>query len=157
MTHFSAMILAGARRRACKTISLRRRAQFDAATLDHDLRSQLPDGFETWGWAGKAQALEIMTFMTPYLLGSQGGRVAMANAVEGRFPFLDHRVIEFANSLPISLKLRTLSQYKYLLRRLASSCLPEVIVNRPKMPYRADPRHRALAPGRLHRRRARAR
>jgi len=97
----------------------------------------LPDGFETWGWAGKAQALEIMTFMTPYLLGSQGDRVAMANAVEGRFPFLDHRVIEFANSPPISLKLRALSQDKYLLRRLASSRLPEVIVNRPKMPYRA--------------------
>ena len=113
------------------------RAQFDAAMLDHDLRSQLPDGFATWGWAGKAQALEIMTFMTPYLLGSQGDRVAMANAVEGRFPFLDHRVIEFANSLPISLKLRTLSQDKYLLRRLAASRLPEVIVNRPKMPYRA--------------------
>jgi asparagine synthase (glutamine-hydrolysing) len=113
------------------------RAQFDAATLDHDLRSQLPDGFEAWDWAGKAQALEIMTFMTPYLLGSQGDRVAMANAVEGRFPFLDHRVIEFANSLPISLKLRTLSQDKYLLRRLATSRLPESVVHRPKMPYRA--------------------
>jgi asparagine synthase (glutamine-hydrolysing) len=61
----------------------------------------------------------------------------MANAVEGRFPFLDHRVIDFANSLPLSLKLRTLSQDKYLLRRLAASRLPEVIVNRPKMPYRA--------------------
>jgi asparagine synthase (glutamine-hydrolysing) len=136
------------------------RAQFDATALDHDLRSQLPDGFEAWGWAGKAQALEIMTFMTPYLLGSQGDRVAMANAVEGRFPFLDHRVIEFANSLPISLKLRTLSQDKYLLRRLAASRLPEVIVNRPKMPYRAPIRDivrsrqgayidDALAPGAL--------
>jgi asparagine synthase (glutamine-hydrolysing) len=113
------------------------RAQFDAAALDADLRDQLPDGFATWSWAGRAQALEILTFMTPYLLGSQGDRVAMANAVEGRFPFLDHRVIEFANSLPISLKLRTLSQDKYLLRRLASTRLPEVIVHRPKMPYRA--------------------
>jgi asparagine synthase (glutamine-hydrolysing) len=113
------------------------RARFDAAALDQDLRKQLPDGFETWEWAGKAQALEIMTFMTPYLLASQGDRVAMANAVEGRFPFLDHRVIEFANSLPISLKLRKLDQDKYLLRRLAASRLPEIIVNRPKMPYRA--------------------
>jgi asparagine synthase (glutamine-hydrolysing) len=61
----------------------------------------------------------------------------MANAVEGRFPFLDHRVIEFANSLPISLKLRKLDQDKYLLRRLAASRLPESVVHRPKMPYRA--------------------
>jgi asparagine synthase (glutamine-hydrolysing) len=113
------------------------RAQFDAVALDQDMRRQLPAGFETWGWAGKAQALEIMTFMTPYLLGSQGDRVAMANSVEGRFPFLDHRVIELANSLPVSLKLRTLSQDKYLLRRLAASRLPESIVHRPKMPYRA--------------------
>ena len=35
---------------------------------------------------------------------SQGDRVAMANSIEGRFPYLDHRVIEFANRLPAELQ-----------------------------------------------------
>ena len=39
----------------------------------------------------------------------------MANSIEGRFPFLDHRVIEFANRLPPHLKMRGLTE-KYLLK-----------------------------------------
>ncbi len=41
-------------------------------------------------------------FFIPYLLSSQGDRVAMANSVEGRFPFLDYRLVEFCNRLPPS-------------------------------------------------------
>jgi asparagine synthase (glutamine-hydrolysing) len=74
--------------------------------------------------------------MTGYLLGSQGDRMAMANAVEGRFPFLDHRVIEFANRLPPHLKLRGLTE-KYLLRKSMAGLLPEAVRRRTKQPYRA--------------------
>ncbi|RLG54679.1 MAG: asparagine synthetase B, partial [Candidatus Hydrothermarchaeota archaeon] len=69
-------------------------------------------------------------------LSSQGDRVAMAHSVEGRFPFLDHRVVEFAASLSPSLRLRGL-QEKYILKRAFSDLLPEQVLRRPKQPYRA--------------------
>ena len=50
------------------------------------------------------QYVEAHTLLSGYLLSSQGDRMAMANSVEGRFPFLDHRVIEFANRLPALLQ-----------------------------------------------------
>jgi asparagine synthase (glutamine-hydrolysing) len=112
------------------------RAQFLLDPLLSDLQQMLPSNFTNWGWMAKAQTLEIMTFMIPYLLSSQGDRVSMAHAVEGRFPFLDHRLINLVNSYPVSLKLRNLREDKYLLRQLASSRLPPVIAARPKVPYR---------------------
>jgi len=90
----------------------------------------------------QAQLLEITTFMSPYLLSSQGDRVLSAHAVEGRFPFLDHRVIEFAAQLPPRLKLRGLCE-KYLLKESARGFLPPEIIARRKQPYRA-PIHRAF-------------
>jgi asparagine synthase (glutamine-hydrolysing) len=69
----------------------------------------------------------------------------MAHSVEGRFPFLDHRVIEFCNRLPSRFKLRVLKD-KYLLRKLAQEWLPPQISQRPKRPYRA-PIHRCFARG----------
>jgi asparagine synthase (glutamine-hydrolysing) len=67
----------------------------------------------------------------------------MAHSVEGRFPFLDHRVIEFCNRLPARFKLRGLRD-KYLLRKMAGAWLPREIAERPKRPYRA-PIHRCFA------------
>jgi asparagine synthase (glutamine-hydrolysing) len=60
----------------------------------------------------------------------------MANAVEGRFPFLDHRVAELAARLPDSLKLRGLTE-KWVLRRIARGRVPPQVETRPKFPYRA--------------------
>ena len=60
----------------------------------------------------------------------------MANSVEGRFPFLDHRVIEFANRLSPRLKMKVLNE-KYLLKLATSKYLPEQITARHKQPYRA--------------------
>lgn len=60
----------------------------------------------------------------------------MAHAVEGRFPFLDHRVVDFAARLPPRMKLRGLTE-KYLLRRSMARHLPPMITDRPKQPYRA--------------------
>lgn len=49
----------------------------------------VPDHFGHWDVLQRAQYLEITTFLSQYLLSSQGDRPAMAHAVEGRFPFLD--------------------------------------------------------------------
>jgi asparagine synthase (glutamine-hydrolysing) len=65
-----------------------------------------------------------------------------ANSVEGRFPFLDHRVVEFSTRLPPGLKIRGLRE-KHILKESARGFLPESIVERHKQPYRA-PIHAAL-------------
>jgi asparagine synthase (glutamine-hydrolysing) len=71
-----------------------------------------------------------------YLLASQGDRMTMAHGVEGRYPFLDHRVFELAASLPVSSKLRGLHE-KDILRRWASTFVPQEVIQRSKQPYRA--------------------
>lgn len=90
----------------------------------------------------RAQYWEIKIFLSQYLLCSQGDRVGMAHSIEGRFPFLDVRLVEFCNRLPARLKLRGLTE-KYLLRRLARRWLPAQIWQRGKRPYRA-PIHRCF-------------
>lgn len=101
-----------------------------------------PPEFKRWGSLQQAQYLEIATFLSPYLLSSQGDRMGMAHSVEGRFPFLDHRVIEFCNQLPPHLKLRGLNE-KFLLKEVAKAWLPPEIWQRPKRPYRA-PIHKSF-------------
>jgi asparagine synthase (glutamine-hydrolysing) len=96
----------------------------------------LPSAFRGWSALAQAQYLEMATFLSPYLLSSQGDRVAMAHSVEGRYPFLDYRVVEFCNRLPPDLKQRGLTE-KWLLRRLARKLVPSEIWQRTKRPYRA--------------------
>ena len=62
--------------------------------------------------------------------------MAMAHSVEGRYPFLDYRVVEFAAKLPMNLKMKVLDQ-KHLLKRAFDGMIPESILRRPKQPYRA--------------------
>jgi asparagine synthase (glutamine-hydrolysing) len=60
----------------------------------------------------------------------------LAHGVEGRYPFLDHRLFEFAARLPTRSKLRGLRE-KAILRRWARAVVPPAVVTRPKQPYRA--------------------
>jgi asparagine synthase (glutamine-hydrolysing) len=103
--------------------------------FEHWLR-QMPEEFNEWGDLAKAQYLESTLFMSGYLLTSQGDRMTMANSVEGRYPFLDHRFIEFAAKLPEGLKMRGLNE-KYLLKKMMKGKIPESICKRPKQAYRA--------------------
>ncbi|SKC45575.1 asparagine synthase (glutamine-hydrolyzing) [Pseudoxanthomonas indica] len=96
----------------------------------------LPPSIMDWSPLARDQYVEAKSLLAGYLLSSQGDRVAMANSIEGRFPYLDHRVIEFANRLPPSYKIRGMTE-KFLLRRALADLLPEDIVNRTKQPYRA--------------------
>jgi asparagine synthase (glutamine-hydrolysing) len=109
-----------------------------------ELRASLPAQFDAWHPLSRAQYLESRCLLPGYILSSQGDRVAMAHAVEGRFPFLDHRVVEFGAALAPSLKLRGLRE-KYLLRRALGRHVPRAIVERPKQPYRAPDSESFLA------------
>tara|TARA_Y100000591_G_C21850976_1_gene711701 strand:- start:985 stop:2979 length:1995 start_codon:yes stop_codon:yes gene_type:complete len=100
------------------------------------LKSFLPSEFQNSTLLGKAQYLEIVTLLQNYLLSSQGDRMAMSNSVEGRFPFLDHNIIEYLSNLPTKFKLDGLND-KILLRHSFSKKLPEEIYNRAKIAYQS--------------------
>lgn len=103
---------------------------------------RLHPAFARWTPLARAQYIEVSIFMSEYLLSSQGDRMLTAHSVEGRFPFLDHRVIEFAGSIPPRLKIRGLNE-KYILKRAMRGMLPESVYARVKRPYRA-PIHRSF-------------
>jgi len=101
-----------------------------------EVKDMLDKNFDSYDRLGKSQWLEIAIFMSGYLLSSQGDRVSMANSVEGRYPFLDFRVIEFASILPPDFKMHGLNE-KYILKALMEGRLPESVLKRPKQAYRA--------------------
>lgn len=101
-----------------------------------DITALMPEGHEEWNALGRDQYVEVQSLLSGYLLSSQGDRVAMANSIEGRFPFLDHRVIEYVNGLPARYKLRGLNE-KAILRRAVEGLIPPEILSRVKQPYRA--------------------
>lgn len=118
--------------------------QFYSAEFAGSIGSRAEEAFEslippeagTWDPFNRGQQFEARTLMSGYLLSAQGDRMLMANSVEGRFPYLDHRVIEFAARLDPRLKMRALGE-KHLLKRAMRPHLPAAIVSRSKQPYRA--------------------
>lgn len=61
-------------------------------------------------------------------------RASMAVSLEVRAPLLDHRVVEFAATLPLTMKLRS-GHGKWLLRKLLYRHVPRQLVERPKMGF----------------------
>lgn len=109
-----------------------------------ELLLKLPDNFDDWETLSKAQYLEIITFMSGYLLSSQGDRMAMGNSVELRVPYLDHRLIDFMATVPSAYKIFGLNE-KYILKKLFKEYLPKEILYRAKNPYRAPIRNSFIA------------
>ena len=111
-----------------------------AATFDHDplleAEGRLPMAFADWDDFSRSQYLEARGLMPGYILSSQGDRMTMANSIEGRFPFLDHRVVEFAAKLPPRLKMAGLDE-KHILKNATKHLVPDSIRQRSKQPYRA--------------------
>jgi asparagine synthase (glutamine-hydrolysing) len=113
-----------------------RAAMQSEEALIADLESYLEPERSHWHPLCRAQYLELTLFMSCYLLSSQGDRMAMGRSVEGRVPFLDHRVVELAARVPPKFKLRGLNE-KYILKQAFADLLPPAIATRPKQPYRA--------------------
>src|SRR5215472_17224826 len=88
------------------------------------------------------------TLLPGYILNVLGDRMEMAHSVEGRLPFLDHHVVELARELPVSQKIRGMTE-KYVLREAVRPELTATVYGRQKPPFLTPPS--ALAPGeRLH-------
>jgi len=114
--------------------------------MEH-LEAELPFRFRQWDSFSQSQYLEAAYLLPGYILSSQGDRMAMAHSVEGRFPFLDYRVVEFASRLSPDLKMKVLNE-KYLLKEAVGSLIPEAIRKRHKQPYRAPESQSFLTGGR---------
>jgi asparagine synthase (glutamine-hydrolysing) len=112
------------------------RAELTNSNGYSDIAALLPSDFNRWDTFSRAQYLEGGFLLPGYILSSQGDRVAMANSVEGRYPFLDYRIVEFSATLPMRVKMRVLNE-KYLLKKVFGDLVPPAVRNRPKQPYRA--------------------
>ena len=119
-----------------KLLSPELQASLAGARPEDELTRQLPREFDSWSALSRDQYIEVKTLLEGYLLSSQGDRPSMAHSVEGRVPYLDHRVIELLNTLSPRYKLRALRE-KVLLRCALGRMLPESILRRVKQPYRA--------------------
>ena len=119
--HLDALAAAAARRpEEADPISMLTRA-FDAASKRDPVT--------------RAMVADVLTYLPADLL-VKVDMASMAHSLECRGPFLDHRVVELAASLPIGRKLRLRKgRSKYILKRAFADLIPPAIRNRPKMGF----------------------
>jgi asparagine synthase (glutamine-hydrolysing) len=86
----------------------------------------------------QALYLWAKTALPNFILTLLGDRMEMAHSIEGRVPFLDHHVAEYAAGIPIHLKINGLRE-KHVLREAARDVLIEPVYNREKHPFSAPP------------------
>lgn len=80
--------------------------------------------------------LDFKLRLSDHLLSEHGDRMALANSVEARYPFLDIDLVEFARTIPPELKLNGFTE-KYIVKKVAGDLIPEQIINREKFGFRA--------------------
>jgi asparagine synthase (glutamine-hydrolysing) len=110
--------------------------QIEKESPTEALIAALPVDFAERTPLEKCQYLEMRTLLQGYLLSSQGDRMLSAHGVEGRFPYLDHHVIEFLAGTPENHRLRGLKD-KAIIRETFARDLPREIFDRPKFAFRA--------------------
>jgi asparagine synthase (glutamine-hydrolysing) len=95
------------------------------------------DRMRRWHPLNRSLYLGYKVHLAGLLLSQKGDRVAMANSVETRYPFLDEEVIAFAARIHPRWKLRRGLRDKYLMRQAAARVLPKAVAQRRKAMFRA--------------------
>ncbi|MCI4643863.1 MAG: asparagine synthase (glutamine-hydrolyzing) [Hyphomonadaceae bacterium] len=105
-----------------------------------DALNRLPVSTSVLGRERLNQALYLnaRTHLPNYILTVLADRMEMANSVEGRVPFLDHELAEFAAHLPLHMKVNGLTE-KYVLREAARDVLTDDVYARQKHAFSAPP------------------
>jgi asparagine synthase (glutamine-hydrolysing) len=78
------------------------------------------------------------TLLPSYILTLLGDRMEMAHSIEGRVPFLDHRVVEVVRSQPVSQKINGMTE-KYVLREAVRDVITDTVYRRQKHPFLSPP------------------
>lgn len=85
------------------------------------------------------QYVDIKTYLVDNIL-TKVDRMSMASSIEARVPLLDHRIVEFALSLPPHYKLRR-GRTKLILKRAMHGLIPEAVLKRPKQGFSIPLKH----------------
>lgn len=110
--------------------------QINGGSVYHDLQLDV-ERIRRWHPLNQSLYLGYKTILPGLLMNHKGDRVAMANSVETRYPFLDEDLIGFCATLSPRWKLRGILKDKYVLRQMANNYLPKHIAQRPKAMFRA--------------------
>lgn len=86
----------------------------------------------------KSSYLWIKFALASSILRTLGDGCEMAHGIEGRVPFLDHKLFEYAQSIPTTLKIKGTVE-KYILRETVKTYVTPEIYQKPKHPFMAPP------------------
>ncbi|MEL7146000.1 MAG: asparagine synthase C-terminal domain-containing protein, partial [Bacteroidota bacterium] len=78
--------------------------------------------------------LDYKLRLVDHLVSDHGDRMALANSIEVRYPFLDKDFVEFSTQVPTELKLKDFTE-KYILKRMAGRFVPKQIIEREKFGF----------------------
>ncbi|HEX4103784.1 MAG: asparagine synthase (glutamine-hydrolyzing) [Pseudonocardiaceae bacterium] len=111
-------------------------APFRRDVLLHNTEQQPQDDIEKL--LAELDATNTRTVLPTFILTVLGDRMEMAHSVEGRVPFLDHHVAEYAAQVPVHHKIRGLRE-KHVLREAVRHCVLPEVYDRQKHPFMSPP------------------
>lgn len=106
-----------------------------ASGLDSRVVSQMQN---SWDPVHSSMYMWSKSYLANYLLVFLGDRCEMAHSVEGRLPFLDHKLVELVNGMPLDVKLKNLNE-KYILREAVKPFITDEVYKRQKHPFMSPP------------------